>query len=204
MILYYSRPSPFARKALVALIETNQLDDVVLEEVKIGPMAPGEIVPAANPLGKIPIVEKPDGDCLFDSRVIIDHFNREGGGLIPASGKDRDTILSRSALAEGIIDASLLVVYSDRYAGGEVPSKMWLDLQIGKIDKSLDFIELDIVNWTDPSGFDAANIGLASALGYLTFRNVRDWETNRPNIKKWYEDVALKLPGFNETIPVSP
>jgi hypothetical protein len=38
----------------------------------------------------------------------------------------------------------------------------------------------------------------------LTFRNVRDWETNRPNIKKWYEDVALKLPGFNKTIPVSP
>jgi glutathione S-transferase len=157
-----------------------------------------------NPLGKIPIIEKPDGDCLFDSRVIIDHFNREGGGLIPVSGKDRDIVLTRSALAEGIIDASLLVVYSDRYAGGEVPSKMWLDMQIEKIDKSLDFLELDVVNWYNPLGFDAANIGLASALGYLTFRNVRDWKTNRPNIQKWYEDVAFKLPGFNETMPVSP
>jgi glutathione S-transferase len=157
-----------------------------------------------NPLGKIPIIEKPDGDCLFDSRVIIDHFNREGGGLIPVSGKDRDIVLTRSALAEGIIDASLLVVYSDRYAGGEVPSKMWLDMQIEKIDKSLDFLELDVVNWSNPLGFDAANIGLAAALGYLTFRNVRDWKTNRPNIQKWYEDVAFKLPGFNETMPVSP
>ena len=107
-------------------------------------------------------------------------------------------------MAEGIIDASLLVVYSERYAGGEVPSKMWLDLQIEKIDKSLDFLELDVVNWSNPLGFDAANIGLAAALGYLTFRNVRDWKTNRPNIQKWYEDVAFKLPGFNETMPVSP
>ena len=37
MKLFYSRPSPFARKALVALIETKQIEDVLLEEVKIGP-----------------------------------------------------------------------------------------------------------------------------------------------------------------------
>jgi glutathione S-transferase len=195
--LTFSPASPYVRKVMLAAIRSGFDKQLEL-------LTDDNNIRSQNPLGKIPIVEKPDGDCLFDSRVIIDHFNREGGGLIPTSGKDRDIVLTRSALAEGIIDASLLVVYSDRYAGGEVPSKMWLDLQIGKIDKSLDFLELDIVNWSDPLGFDAANIGLASALGYLTFRNVRDWKTNRPNIQKWYEDVALKLPGFNETIPVSP
>ena len=195
--LTFSPASPYVRKVMLAAFRSGFDKQLEL-------LTDDNDIRSQNPLGKIPIVEKPDGNCLFDSRVIIDHFNREGGGLIPTSGKDRDIVLTRSALAEGIIDASLLVVYSDRYAGGEVPSKMWLDLQIGKIDKSLDFLELDIVNWSDPLGFDAANIGLASALGYLTFRNVRDWKTNRPNIQKWYEDVALKLPGFNETIPVSP
>ena len=160
-----------------------------------------ELIRSQNPLGKIPILKKPDGDCLFDSRVIIDHFNREGGGLIPKSGKQRDIILTRSALAEGLIDASLLVVYSQRYAGGETPSKTWLDLQIGKIDSTLDFLETDLVNWSSPSGFNAANIGLGVALGYLTFRNVRDWNTKRPFLKKWYNNVALKLPGFNDTVP---
>ena len=195
--LTFSPASPYVRKVILAAFRSG-LDK------KLELLADDNDIRNQNPLGKIPIIEKPDGDCLFDSRVIIDHFNREGGGLIPVSGKDRDIVLTRSALAEGIIDASLLVVYSDRYAGGEVPSKMWLDMQIDKIDKSLDFLELDVVNWSNPLGFDAANIGLAAALGYLTFRNVRDWKTNRPNIQKWYEDVAFKLPGFNETMPVSP
>ena len=39
-----------------------------------------------NSLGKIPVLQKPDGGYLFDSRVIIDHFNRIGGGLIPLEG----------------------------------------------------------------------------------------------------------------------
>ena len=195
--LTFSPASPYVRKVMLAAFRSG-LDK------KLELLTDDNDIRNQNPLGKIPIIEKSDGDCLFDSRVIIDHFNREGGGLIPVSGKDRDIVLTRSALAEGIIDASLLVVYSDRYAGGEVPSKMWLDMQIEKIDKSLDFLELDVVNWSNPLGFDAANIGLAAALGYLTFRNVRDWKTNRPNIQKWYEDVAFKLPGFNETMPVSP
>ena len=195
--LTFSPASPYVRKVMLAAFRSG-LDK------KLELLNDDNEIRNKNPLGKIPIIEKSDGDCLFDSRVIIDHFNREGGGLIPVSGKDRDIVLTRSALAEGIIDASLLVVYSDRYAGGEVPSKMWLDMQIEKIDKSLDFLELDLVNWSNPLGFDAANIGLAAALGYLTFRNVRDWKTNRPNIQKWYEDVAFKLPGFNETMPVSP
>ena len=64
---------------------------------------------------------------------IRDSFNRVGGGLIPDNGDDRDTVLTRAALVEGLIDASLLIVYSDRYAGGETPSKVWADLQKGKM-----------------------------------------------------------------------
>ena len=156
-----------------------------------------------NPLGKIPILQKPDGFFLFDSRVIIDYFNRIGGGLIPMDGPERDIVLSRSALAEGLIDASLLVVYSDRYSGGEVPSKVWLELQLGKIERTLDFLEKDIINWTKPSGFDAANIGLGVALGYMSFRNVQEWQIGRPQLQKWFDYVASSLPGFSKTIPAA-
>ena len=154
-----------------------------------------------NPLGKIPVLQKDDGDFLFDSRVIVEHLNKLGGGLIPGNGSERDIILSRSALAEGLTDASLLVVYSERYAGGETPSKLWLDLQLGKIDKTLDFLEIDIINWSKPKGFDAANIALATALDYMSFRNVRDWKSNRPKISQWFNNVSLKLLGFAETAP---
>ena len=197
--LIFSPASPYVRKVRLAAFVAGL--DTKLELVTENNKDENELIRSQNPLGKIPILKKPDGDCLFDSRVIIDHFNREGGGLIPKSGKERDIILTRSALAEGLIDASLLVVYSQRYAGGETPSKIWLDLQIGKIDSTLDFLETDLVNWSSPSGFNAANIGLGVALGYLSFRSVRDWNTKRPFLEEWYNDVALKLPGFNETVP---
>ena len=145
--------------------------------------------------------QKPDGDFLFDSRVIVDHFNKLGGGLIPENGSERDIILNRSALAEGLTDASLLVVYSERYAGGEAPSKLWLDLQLSKIDNTLDFLEIDIINWSNPKGFDAANIALATALDYMSFRNVRDWKLNRPKINQWFDDVSLNIQGFADTAP---
>ena len=159
--LTFSPASPYVRKVLLSAYRAGIQDE--LELVEAG-SENDTLLRGKNPLGKIPVLQKPDGDFLFDSRVIVDHLNKLGGGLIPENGSERDIILSRSALAEGLTDASLLVVYSERYAGGETPSKLWLDLQLGKIDKTLDFLEIDIINWSTPKGFDAANIALATAL----------------------------------------
>ena len=199
--LSFSPASPYVRKVRMAAFKADLDSQLVL--ITADTQDENDIIRSHNPLGKIPIVQTPDGSYLYDSRVIVDHFSRIGGGLIPESGKDRDTVLTRSALAEGLIDASLLIVYSDRYSGNETPSKIWLDLQIGKIDRTLDFLETDLINWSSPSGFDAANIGLAAALGYLSFREVRDWKTGRPKMQEWFANVASNLPGFNETNPVN-
>ena len=199
--LSFSPASPYVRKVRMAAFKAGL--DKKLELITANTQDEKDDIRSLNPLGKIPIVTKPDGSSLFDSRVIIDHFNRVGGGLIPDNGDDRDTVLTRAALVEGLIDASLLIVYSDRYAGGETPSKVWADLQKGKIDRTLDFLENDLTNWTNPIGFDLANIGLVTALGYLTFREVRDWKTNRPKMQEWYQNIGSSLPGFNETKPYS-
>ena len=198
--LTFSPASPYVRKVLLSAYRAGIQDE--LELVKAGSKN-DTLLRGKNPLGKIPVLQKPDGDFLFDSRVIVDHLNKLGGGLIPENGSERDIILSRSALAEGLTDASLLVVYSERYAGGETPSKLWLDLQLGKIDRTLDFLETDIINWSNPIGFDAANISLVTALDYMSFRNVRDWKLNRPNISQWFNNLSSDLPGFAETVPKS-
>ena len=199
--LSFSPASPYVRKVRMAAFKAGM--DKKLELITANTQDEKDDIRNLNPLGKIPIVTKPDGSSLFDSRVIIDHFNRVGGGLIPDNGDDRDTVLTRAALVEGLIDASLLIVYSDRYAGGETPSKVWADLQKGKIDRTLDFLENELTNWTNPIGFDLANIGLVTALGYLTFREVRDWKTNRPKMQEWYQNIGSNLPGFDETKPYS-
>ena len=196
--LTFSPASPYVRKVILSAYRAGIQDE--LELVEAGSES-DSLLRSQNPLGKIPVLQKPDGNFLFDSRVIVDHLNKLGGGLIPENGAERDIILSRSALAEGLTDASLLVVYSERYAGGETPSKLWLDLQLGKIDKTLDFLEIDIISWSNPKGFDSANIALATALDYMSFRNVRDWKLNRPKISQWFDDVSLNLLGFAETAP---
>ena len=196
--LTFSPASPYVRKVLLSAYRAGIEKQI---ELVTPDSQDDSLLRSQNPLGKIPVLQKPDGSFIFDSRVIIDYFNRLGGGLIPMDGPERDIVLSRSAMAEGLIDASLLVVYSDRYSGGEAPSKVWLELQLGKIDTTLNFLEKDILNWSNPSGFDAASIGLGSALAYMSFRNVREWKTDRPKLQKWFDNVASNLPGFPETIP---
>ena len=132
--LTFSPASPYVRKVLLSAYRAGIQDDI---ELVYAGTESDKLLRSKNPLGKIPVLQKDDGDFLFDSRVIVEHLNKLGGGLIPEYGSERDVILRRSALAEGLTDASLLVVYSERYAGGETPSKLWLDLQIGKIDRTL-------------------------------------------------------------------
>ena len=198
--LTFSPASPYVRKVILSAYRAGIQDE--LELVEAGSES-DSLLRSQNPLGKIPVLQKPDGDFLFDSRVIVEHISKLGGGLIPENGLEKDLILTRSALAEGLTDASLLVVYSERYSGGETPSKLWLDLQLGKINRTLDFLETDIINWSNPVGFDAANIALATALDYMSFRNVTNWRINRSKISQWFDGVSLKLPGFAKTAPKS-
>ena len=198
--LTFSPASPYVRKVLLSAYRAGIQDE--LELVEAGSES-DSLLRSQNPLGKIPVLQKPDGDFLFDSRVIVEHISKLGDGLIPDNGSEKDLVLTRSALAEGLTDASLLVVYSERYSGGETPSKLWLDLQLGKINRTLDFLETDIINWSNPVGFDAANIALATALDYMSFRNVTNWRINRSKISQWFDVVSLKLPGFAKTTPKS-
>ena len=198
--LTFSPASPYVRKVLLSAYRAGIQDE--LELVEAGSES-DTLLRSQNPLGKIPVLQKPDGDFLFDSRVIVEHISKLGDGLIPDNGSEKDLVLTRSALAEGLTDASLLVVYSERYSGGETPSKLWLDLQLGKINRTLDFLETDIINWSNPVGFDAANIALATALDYMSFRNVTNWRINRSKISQWFDVVSLKLPGFAKTTPKS-
>ena len=144
---------------------------------------------------------KPNGHCLFDSRVIIDYFNRLKSSLIPEEDIKRDIVLTRCALAEGIIDAALLYVYSNRYAGGSEPSKIWQDLQIDKIKNSISFLNGDISNWNLSNKPNASHIGLMVALDYLNFRNVFNWQKDMKNLLDWHKKTKLLLPGYDETFP---
>ncbi len=70
MKLLFSPNLAFARKVCVTLHETDQLQDVELVNVQTTPMATDAELMAANPIGKIPALIRPDAPALYDSRVI--------------------------------------------------------------------------------------------------------------------------------------
>ena len=96
--LTFSPASPYVRKVLLSAYRAGIEKQI---ELVTPDSQYDSLLRRQNPLGKIPVLQKPDDSFLFDSRVIIDCFNRLGGGLIPIDGPERDTVLSRSAMAEG-------------------------------------------------------------------------------------------------------
>ena len=194
--LTFSPVSPYVRKVRLASYLSGISDQIDLVSPESNVF---EEIKSKNPLAKIPVLIKENGDYLFDSRVIIDFFNRQKGLLIPE--KERDVVLTRCALSEGIIDAALLFVYSIRYAGGKEPSEVWQQLQLNKIKTSLTFLNRDISNWNLSTKMNASHIGLIVALDYLDFRNVFQWRNDLKTLMDWHEKIKDTLPGYIDTFP---
>jgi len=199
MLIRTSFGSPFGRKARIA-VSVLGLDG----KVKAEPATttdPSDPLRQQNPLGKIPVLILDDGSTLYDSPVILEYLDHLAGGgkIIPGDFKKRIDALKLQALADGIMDASILIVYEGRYRPAEKHEQKWLDLQQGKIDRGLAALE------AAPPGVDAppnvGQISLACALGYREFRFPGALQKNCPRLTAWLGDFAARVPAFEATKP---
>ena len=70
----------------------------------------------------------------------LDH--RAGGGrIVPADPAARFAALRLQALADGMTDASILIVYEARWRPAEKREPKWLDHQAGKVARALAALE---------------------------------------------------------------
>lgn len=198
--LTYSPASPYVRKVRLA----GHLSDLNDQIELLNPDHAIHIkMKSNNPLGKIPVLMTPNDQYIFDSRVIIELLNDISGKLYP-SDSYKQIILTNAALAEGLVDASLLYVYSMRYAGDQKPSEVWQKLQLTKIENTLDYLDKNVLNKFDPSILFISHIGLIVALDYLNFRKIYDWKMKTKNLDVWHKKVSDSLPGYKETYPKDP
>ena len=198
--LTYSPTSPYVRKVRLAGYLCGLNDQIELlnpdHEIHIK-------MKSNNPLGKIPVLMTPNNQYVFDSRVIIELLNDVSGKLYPTDD-NKKIVLTNAALAEGLIDASLLYVYSIRYAGNQKPSEVWQNFQLTKIENTLDYLDKNVFNKFDPSNLFISHLGLIVALDYLNFRKIYDWKINSKNLDVWHKKVKGLLPGYKETFPKDP
>jgi len=200
MQLFDNPASPFCRKVKVLLHETGQADAVDLSFC-IGHPTSSERMPIdRNPLGKLPTLLLDDGRALYDSRVICRYLDaRAGAGLYPAEPALWDTLVLE-ALADGILDAAVLIVYEARCRPEEIRSDDWVAGQWSKIVRGLDALG---GAWRShlEGPLDTGQIAAGCALGYLDFRHPgRDWRAGRDWLAGWFETFGAR-PSMQATLP---
>ncbi len=186
MKLYYSSTSPYVRKCLIAAHELGLADRIQLAPVVTMPTAHSPELMRDNPLCKLPTLITDEGQALYDSRVICEYLNDlSGGRLIPAGG-GKWTALVDQSLADGILDAALLMRYEAVLRPAERQWPAWREAQEEKVRSALGQFERQAAGW--PAGnLDIGVIALTSALGYLDLRFPdMDWRGAAPGLAAWF------------------
>jgi len=199
MILRGSAASPFVRKVSIGISLLGLDDQVKTEPAET--MSPTDSLRDQNPLGKIPTLLLEDGSALFDSRVILEYLDHVAGGgrIFPRDPAVRFPALRLQALADGIMDASILVIYEGRYRPAEHHVQSWVDYQAGKAMRALAELE------RNPPALSGAptvgDVALACALGYRDFRFQGAWRKDHPRLTAWLETFSQQVPAFAATMP---
>jgi glutathione S-transferase len=204
MKLIGSISSPYVRKVRVVMAEKKLDFDFVSEDVWSAQTTIGE----SNPLGKVPCLVMEGAEALFDSRVIVEYLDTLSpvGKLIPASGRERAEVKTWEALADGLLDASILARLEATWTGRTEAqrSQAWTDRQMGKIDAALISMSRGLGDKPYCSGnhLSLADIAVGCAVGYLDFRFPKiDWRSAHPNLVRLHEKLMLR-PSFAGTVPV--
>lgn len=190
LTLYHSPASPYVRKVLVLAHEAGIADQIEIVPASGSPLDPGTAPVAANPLGKIPTLARPDGSALYDSRVICDYLNaRAQAGFYPQGARRWDA-LTLEATADGMLDAALQMVYEHRLRPEEMRLAAMVEGQWSKIARSLDAIETRWMAYL-AGPLCIGQIALGCALGYLDLRHdARAWRSSRPDLSAWFAQIS--------------
>ncbi|HJV63365.1 MAG TPA: glutathione S-transferase N-terminal domain-containing protein [Albitalea sp.] len=202
MKLIGSLTSPYVRKVRIVMAEKRLDYQLELEDVW-----GSDHILACNPLGKVPCLVMEGGEAVFDSRVIVEYVDTLSpvGKLIPERGRERAEVRTWEALADGLLDASILARLERTWSGrreGE-RSEQWVQRQLRKVDAALAAMSKGLADKPFCSGihFALSDIAVGCALGYLDYRFPEiDWRGTHPNLARLYEKLAQR-PSFIDTAP---
>ena len=201
MKLIGSLTSPYVRKVRIVFFEKKVDVDLEIENV----WAADTKITHYNPLGKVPCLLLDDGEAIYDSRVIAEYVDTLSpvGRLIPTESRERATVKTWEALADGIKDAGILARLEATLRPPEQQSPVWVDRQIGKMKAALEQMSRKLGDnaWCHGNQMTLADIAVGCALGYLLFRfpNIA-WQAQYPNLDALYQKL-IQRPSFIETAP---
>ncbi len=168
MILIGQFDSPFVRRVAIAM----RLYGMAFEHRPWSVFGDADKLSAFNPLKRVPTLVLDDGEVLIESFCILDALDQmvgEGRALIASTGPDRREALKVCALAAGLADKAVSLVYERAIHDRSTP--MWVERCRSQIGGVLDALEADRANrpgeWWFGASIGHADIAVAVALYFL-------------------------------------
>ncbi len=140
MILIGHYDSPFVRRVAIAL----RLYGMAYEHRAWSVFGQADEIAAYNPLKRVPTLILDDGEVLIESAFILDWLDEQAGperALIAGKGPERRKALKVCALASGLADKAVSLVYERAVHGRETP--VWVARCRSQIDGVLAALEAD-------------------------------------------------------------
>jgi glutathione S-transferase len=194
--ILYSPASPYSAKVRMAAAHAG----IDCEAVVVDTNADPALLTGNNPLGKIPVLVPDDEPAVYDSRAITQYLNRKSGNaLFPRNAAKRTEAERLEALADGIADCLLAIVYERRFRPEEKIHQPWVDRQWSKVERALDHLVANTPKL--PSKIHAGHIALRATLGYMTLRFGGKWEKGRSKLTRWAKKFDEKFPELAQLTP---
>jgi len=183
--------TPFGRKTVVCALERKLSFTEIFVTIDAS-------LDSNNPLRQIPVLETADGQCLYDSDMVVLYLNDLCGDQALIPNADKFATLTRMALANGLMEAVLLRTMESRRPDGE-RSQTFIDKlseralrAIQSLNTQASQLNTDVLN--------AADIGAACAVEYADFRFSTSWRDAAPELNHWHAAIAER-PSFVATRP---
>jgi glutathione S-transferase len=171
MLLIGMYDSPFVRRVAVSM----KLLEMPFEHANWSVGKDFARIREYNPLGRVPTLVLPGGECLFESAAILDYLDEQAGpqrALLPASGPERRQALNLMAMATGAAEKGVLQLYEGAFRPASKRHEPWLErlrlqmgASLGAIDRYLG--ERGMAQWLVGKRMTQADVTVACAFTFL-------------------------------------
>jgi glutathione S-transferase len=200
MILIGQYDSPFVRRVAIAM----RLYGMPFEHKPWSVFGDAEKIAQYNPLMRVPTLVLNTGEALIESQAILDALDQlapPGMAMMPAVGAERRQAMRVCALASGLSDKAVSLVYEAAVHKRE--TQVWVDRCRSQIAGCLSELERSRAARTTPwwfgTGMGHADVAVACGLRFLgdahpaLFDLAEDWPLMAAHAAR-----SESLPAFQE------
>jgi len=206
MFLIGQYDSPFVRRTAIAL----RLYGIAFEHRPWATFGDADKLAPSNPLRRVPTLVLDDGEPLIESTAILDYLDElvgEAKAMIAARGPERRKHLKICALATGLGDKSVSLVYERVLRREQL--KLWVARCEAQISGVLDVLEQERAAVATPYWFGMrighADVAVACVLRFTTEAHPHLFDAARYPALAAHAARCEALPPFQDIVqPLAP